>query len=211
KQDNISFFIIDRDRNLDFRSFAKFYSELPQKKDSFVISLKPLTDNEIYQNYRKFISYVSSINFDISINDDGIWLYIVSQSFIDEDLFSGDAVSYYIKYKFNKDIKFKEVLYNRFSINNLEAFMYPQKYEYGLVIVAQTSKKMDYHQADNLEKMIVSEIQRISYNEFYKIYYKMYLDLLGDLSDSWTFSQLISFFVYSNKWNLLNYYIKGVL
>ncbi|MCS7244376.1 MAG: insulinase family protein [Candidatus Calescibacterium sp.] len=211
KQDDISFFIIDKNRNLDFRIFSKFYGESPQKRDSFIISLKPLTDNEIYQNYIKFISHTYSINFDISVNDDGIWLYIVSQSFIDEDLFLGDVVSYYIKYKINNDIRFKEVLYNRFSINNLEAFIYPQKYEYGLVIIAQASKKIDYHQAYDLEKFIISEIGKISYDEFYKIYYKMYLDLLTDFSDSWRFSQLISFFVYYDKWNLLNYYIKGVL
>lgn len=207
KREDLCYFVAAKDKIIDLSIFEEFYGSLPADDEEFRISLDSLTENEIYQNYKDYRKYVSSIDFDIFINEEGIWIYHVSGEFTDQHIFFNDMIANNIDQKFSKDLAFKRKLKESWGINNLEAFAYPQEYENALVIFLESN--MYDSNKERVKEYLVDVIRSITYQDFRKTYYSLYLDLLDSFSDSWKFCQIIPFFVYNQRWQILNYYVRG--
>lgn len=208
---NVIYFVILN--NQDKVDLNKFFDNV-EIDYSLSISLEPkLGDQDSKNIYDDFLAFVSTFDLYLDKNNNNLLLYNSYTNFTNREIFYLDLISFYFSNDFFEKNRKKLLSY---GINNMESYMYPQREELTITILlslegkeySDKEKKLTKREQE-IKDLLLSELKNINYDSFYRSYMGLYNDLLRNFSDSWNFTQIIPFFVYSENWDLLNYYVRG--
>lgn len=212
---NVSYFVILNNQNkIDLN---KFFDNV-EMKYNLSISLKSKFLGQDGKNiYDDFLSFVSTFDLYLDKNNSNLLFYNSYTNFTNREIFYLDLISFYFSNDFFEKNRKKLLSY---GINNIESYMYPQREELAITILLSLLEGKSYQEYSDKEKkltkreqeikdLLLSELKKMDYDSFYRSYMGLYNDLLRNFSDSWNFTQIIPFFVYSENWDLLNYYVRG--
>ncbi|MEN3014858.1 MAG: insulinase family protein [bacterium] len=210
RREDICFFIVSP-QNLDsnvLKIFSNYYTDQPSKVRSFNISLQ--TNQYLYQSFLSYKGYLNKLNLSYRISTNKLYLYNNRATIQNQEIFFDDLISNYLKDKYEKDFKFRLTFLENFDIQNFDIFSYVQEEEKALVIEIELKQTtLSDEVVKKIKEFLLDQLRKIGYGEYKKVYERMYLELVSNLSSSWDIVRIMGYFVYSGNWYLLNCYVRG--
>lgn len=215
KNENLTFFVITNKEFEDFKIFNNNFQGVIIKEEELSVSLEKLTNNQLYENYRLLKNFINDLSknsvFKEKVVNQNFYLFNNFDNYRLSEIFFLDLLSKYLNELFSENNSFRKELIQK-GVEDLSAIVIPQKLEISWILFIRSKNQSISKEFTNvIKQIIISKIKDIDYQEFIKIYEKLYLETLNNFSNSWQLTQLVPYFIYNNNWELINYYTKGVV